>query len=257
MNEVQLLLLPKVSDSRWLDQVGSKISDTLKKLTVLISETYTDFANSTSATFNNVSTNSTAPFRRMKKYFKRKLVLPGLILMFFAIIAILIIGNTVNNTSLYSSTNVLGNTDQRIEITKPKAEQAINRMFLFSLKDASGIEVSKIKFFIENVQLQDQIVIKGQKATAVQNRTFLILNLKITNDYNKSVTISSRDYIRLMTNNNKEWLAPDIHNDPVDIQAISTKYTRLGFPLSDSDRNLLLQVGEIAGKKETISLTLQ
>jgi hypothetical protein len=243
MNEAQLLFLPKVSDI-------------FKELTVLISEAYTDFANTTSNVVSNVSATSNNSIRHINKYFKRKMLLPIIVLVILVVLVITIYGNIANKNTINSTNTVLSNTDQRIELVKPKTTRLINRQFLFSLKDSTGLEVSKIKFYIENVQLQDQIVIKGQKATAVAGRTFLIINLKITNDYNKPVTINSRDYIRLMVNNNKEWLAPDIHNDPVDIQAISTKYTRLGLPIDDVDRNFYLQVGEIAGKKEVIALTL-
>ena len=81
--------------------------------------------------------------------------------------------------------------------------------------------------------------------------------MKITNNYDKSVQIPTRDYIRLMVNGSDEKLAPDIHNDPVEIQAISTKYTRVGFPINETDKDLILQVGEIAGKKQTVKLNLK
>jgi hypothetical protein len=71
----------------------------------------------------------------------------------------------------------------------------------------------------------------------------------------KGIEINSRDYVRLIVDGNtKEMLAPEIHNDPVEAQAISTKYTRVGFPINTSDKNLVLQVGEINGPKQTIKL---
>ena len=72
------------------------------------------------------------------------------------------------------------------------------------------------------------------------------------------IKINTKDFIRLSVNNNQnEWLAPDLHNDPVEVQAISTKNTRLGFPVNESDKNLVLQVGEIEGYKQQISLSLK
>ena len=88
----------------------------------------------------------------------------------------------------------------------------------------------------------------------------LILNVKLVNTYTKPVQINARDYVRLSVNNaGSEQLAPDIHNDPVDSQASSTKPTRVGFFINESDKNLTLSVGQYvgddSGKKDTIKLT--
>src|SRR3989344_3040507 len=130
-----------------------------------------------------------------------------------------------------------------------------NKEFLFPLKNDKGEEVAKLKYLIEKAELRDEIVVKGQRAKAIKGRTFLILNLKIANEFNQSIEIKSRDYVRLSVNGNKdEWLAPDIHNAPVEVQAISTKYTRIGFPINDTDHDLVIRVGEINGDKEEIAL---
>ena len=152
--------------------------------------------------------------------------------------------------------NSSGVVDQREDAPKAKARQLLNKEFRFPLKDDKEKEVSKIKYFIESAELQDEIIVKGQRAKSVKGRTFLILNLKITNEYNKNIAINSKDYIRLIIDNKKEFIAADIHNDPVQIQAISTKYTRIGFPINDTDTNLNLQIGEVNGRKETIKLNL-
>ncbi len=138
-----------------------------------------------------------------------------------------------------------------------KAKQNINKEFNFPIKDTEGKEISKIKYFIASASLQDEILVKGERARAVKGRTFLILDLKITNPYKQGVQINSRDYVRLVVNNNlNELIAADIHNDPVEVQAISTKSTRIGFPINETDHNLGIQVGEINGRKETIKLTV-
>lgn len=136
-----------------------------------------------------------------------------------------------------------------------QTKQAVNKEFAFELSGEKA-DKKKIKYAIESASLEKEIVIKGQKAKAIEGRVFLILNIKIRNDHKEGLILNSRDYVRLSVNNNKELLAPDIHNDSVVVQAISTKYTRLGFPINESDINLALQVGEIDGKKETIKLNL-
>jgi len=138
-------------------------------------------------------------------------------------------------------------TDQRIQPSVSKASQKINKTFTFSIGN------TKFTYAIDSAQLQDEIVLKGQRATAVKGKTFLIINLKIRNDNKLAAEINTRDYIRLSVNGNKsDRLAADIHNDPVLVQAISAKQTRLGFPIKDNDKNLILYVGEIEGGKQEI-----
>lgn len=145
-------------------------------------------------------------------------------------------------------------SSEKLDVKEAKSVLEINREFTFPLRDNNGVDVGKVKYMIEKAELRDEIIVKGQRATAIKGRTFLILILKITNEFKQAVEIETRDYVRLSVNGNMdEWLAPDIHNDPVKTQAISTKYTRVGFPLSETDRGLVLRVGEIDGKKEEIS----
>lgn len=200
------------------------------------------------------SSNQRSFKRKWKGFLKKSLLLPIIILALFLVGAGYMVVNGLNTNS---NTNVLDNSDQRIEIKKPKSQQTLNKQFSFPLRDAAGKELSQLRYVVETAELRDEIVVKGKRATSVKGRTFLIVNLKITNDFNQPITLNSRDYMRLIVNNNSERLAPDIHNDPVEIQPISTKYTRLGFPINDTDKNLSLQIGEIKGKKELLKLDLQ
>lgn len=155
------------------------------------------------------------------------------------------------------SGSFLGSNDIRENAPVPVATQILNKNFEFPLLDTSGKQVSKISYFVESANLQDAFIYQGKLAKAVKGRTFLIFNLKITNPYSKSIEINARDYIRVKLNGKSEQLASEIHNDPVEIQANSTKYTRIGLPINDSDKNIVLVVGELAGRKETVNLNLQ
>ncbi len=135
------------------------------------------------------------------------------------------------------------------------ASRDINKEFSFPVSATST--TSDIKFVLEKAELSDEIIVKGQKATAANGRTFLTINLKITNSLNKAVQINTRDYVRLSIKGNDELLAPDIHNDPVEVQAISTKYSRIGFPVNDGVRDFVIHVGEIKGEKQEIEISLQ
>ena len=190
-------------------------------------------------------------FRTVRTMFKNPFLIPFGAVMVIVLIAIFI---ALRNLDTSSST---GSTDGKIRIQDAKATQVLNKQFTFPLKDTAGKEVSRLRFVVENVEIKDGIIVKGKRATSVAGRTFLIVNVKITNDYTKSIEINVRDYTRLIAGKSNERLAPDIHNDPVEVQALSTKYTRVGFPIDEKEKILTLQVGEITGKKELVALKLQ
>lgn len=144
----------------------------------------------------------------------------------------------------------------------PNALATINldRKFEFPLRDETGKEVATFDYVIQSVQLQKQIIVKGQRASAIEGRIFLILNLKITNSEKQTISLNTRDYLRLVVaSTSNEQLAPDIHNDPVEVQAISTKYTRVGIAINEEDAKKLVQlkVGEIDAEKQNIDLNFK
>lgn len=149
------------------------------------------------------------------------------------------------------------NGDSRTEAPEPIATQGLNRSFEFPLLDEKGKEVAKIKYLVESANIQDAFIYKGSMATAVKGRTFLIFNLKITNPYKDTIEVNTRDYIRVKVNGNNEQLAPEIHNDPVEIQGNSTKYVRIGLPINDTDKDIVVLVGELEGNKQEIKLNLK
>lgn len=196
--------------------------------------------------------------RRNKFTFNRKLVLPTLGIVAGLVLTIIVGGRLINALTGNSKANTpIFSSNDRPMVPQAIAQQELNKVFNFSLKDQTGKEISKITYKIMNATLQDEIIVQGRRNVAVQGRVFLIMNLKIDNNYQQGIRINSRDYVRLKVNNSSEFLAPEIHNDPVEVQAISTKYTRIGFAINETDKNLVLQTGEINGPKETITLDLR
>lgn len=173
-----------------------------------------------------------------------------ILLIFSALIIFFIIIQSNQNNQSQSTQE-----PERIEVEEPVKATGINKQFEYPLRDGNGTEVSKIKFDVNEAELRNEIIIKGKKATSIKGRTFFVVNLKITNEFNKSIDIQSRDYFRLAVKNREdEWLAPDVHNDPVEVQAISTKLTRVGFPVDEGISSFVLQVGEIGGEKEKVEI---
>lgn len=157
-----------------------------------------------------------------------------------------------------NSATSLGTSNLSTALNPAIASKDIKREFTFPLRNSKGEEISSLKFNLETAEIRNEILVKGQRAKAVNGREFLIINLKITNQYSSSIQLNSKDYVRLAVNGNEgEWLAPDIHNDPVEVQADSTKYTRIGFPVNSTDKDFILRIGEINGNKETIKLEIR
>lgn len=190
-----------------------------------------------------------SPSRKLKFFFKK--YLPAFILAFFVLVVVLGVKKGIQSRSATTSNQVIQGAPEQ----KGKLLATLNREFQFPLKNDKGVEISTFKYVIESAELKNQIVVQGKTATAVPGRIFLVLTLKITNSFEKAIQIKSKDYIRLSVNKNeKEWLAADVHNDPVEVQPISTKYTRIAFIINDTDKNLVLQGGEIDGQKQKIPL---
>lgn len=104
-----------------------------------------------------------------------------------------------------------------------------------------------IKYEIVSAELLEEISVRGQRVKAADNRVFLVLNIKITNSNPKAIQINSRDFVRISWGD--EWVAPDVHNDPLEVQAISTKRTRVGFAVDRAAKNFRIKIGEIKGEK--------
>jgi len=193
------------------------------------------------------SESSVSDFQERKKRLNIKKFIKPVLIIFVLIGVFVFLVKALGREGQVSS--------DKIKVGVPEKTFNIGREFTFPVRDANGKKVTDIKYKVEKAELTDQIIVQGKKATAVKGRTFLIINLKISNEYTLPVEIQTRNYIRLSVNGNEEeWLAPDIHNDPVEVQAISTKNTRVGFPINETDNKLVLRVGEIEGDKEKIPL---
>lgn len=144
--------------------------------------------------------------------------------------------NSPSTSTNFSEKKVLGN-----KITIP-------------IKNASGETISEIFYTLSEYEITSEVIVQGKKAMAIAGRAFLIVNLKVENTSDQTIQIQTKDYLRLSIGGSNEWIAADIHNDPVEVQAKSTKFTKIGFPINKSDTNLKLQLGEINNQKEIINL---
>lgn len=143
-----------------------------------------------------------------------------------------------------------------VEIAGPTETTTIDRTYQFPFYDETGEVVSDFQYILERAELRDEVLIQGRPAQAINGKTFLVVYIKIKNEYKGSLQLNAAEYVRLVVNGNEdELLAPEMNSDPVQIQAISTKTTRIGFPIDASQiDDLKLQIGEIDGEKDIIEV---
>lgn len=175
---------------------------------------------------------------------KKYLIWAGVII---GALIVILIGLKVMSSSASSS-----NSQAQVS-TLEKTD--IKRNFDFPILDDKGKEVGKISYELTSAELDKNILVQGKFATAVKGKLFFVVNIKLTNNQDKGISINTKDYLRLSVNGDtKELLAPSLHNDPVTVQPISIQYSRLGFVVTTEDENFVLQVGEIKGSKQKIEV---
>lgn len=190
---------------------------------------------------------------REKRNFKSLAIKLVKIIAIFIVVALPVMGikALTNKPKLVADNNV---SPTQPAIQGALASVLVNQEILIPLTTKEGGE--NLIYRVESVEKRNQILVQGKLQTAVAGRLFLILNVKLTNNLDQGIEINTKDYVRLKVNGSEELLAPDIHNDPVEVQAISTKYTRIGFPIYDTDKQFVLRMGEIKGDKVEIPLEI-
>lgn len=239
---------------RALQNSYMNLKDIAHKVSILL---YTPFESSfqsnrrsLTGSLGNMNSNF-KKFNFNRFHFKPKKLLLAIVPILIVVVLITVIAQAFRSQpQVQNATTANAATQPYVKSSKP-----INKTFHFPLKDNNGKDVGTFTYEIQNAELRNQIVVKGQPATAVPGRTFLIINFQLKNDLPQGLEIRTRDYVRLSVNGDKNDLqAPDIYNDPVQLQAISVQYNRLGFAINESDKDLVLFVGAINGSKTQIPL---
>lgn len=171
---------------------------------------------------------------------------------FLLIIASIITLKSVNSKPIPKS-EVMSSALSKPDSSQMLSDQ-INQDFTF-LTDPNNKKSSSFVYKIISAEVNNKTVISGQDVHASEGKSFLIIQLKLVNNTDQNMAITTRNYIRLAVNSsNNEFMAPDFYNDPVNVQPISTKPTQLGFVIDAGQKDFLLKVGEIDGKKTDVKV---
>lgn len=233
--------------------------DSLRKISVhkpLFSEVrlavlrpFFNFATETSAqgpkTLDNTQGLGLHKRRFLPKFSPLKKISRRWIFIFLIVILAIII--------IVAARSISGQSTKILPISQTKTSY-IGKSFQFSVTDADGKPTDlSLAMNLTNAELTKKILIQGQPATARDTKIFLILNLEISNAGKQQLKISPVNLIRLIDSSGKLF-APDVHNDEVTIEPISTKKTRVGFVVDEGTSNFKIQVGEVNGQKELINV---
>ena len=141
----------------------------------------------------------------------------------------------------------------------------LNRAFEIKALDTQGKQAkSKITMNIKSIEKTNEILVKGNPATAKGNSRFLVLNIELSNSSLERLIVAPLDIVRLIINEQKR--AAEIYTEEltqikgsVVVEPDSTKVTRVGFVLNEDivNESKSLQVGEIdSERKELVEISL-
>jgi hypothetical protein len=146
-------------------------------------------------------------------------------------------------------------TTETIPSPSPSANLVnLNKKYTFPIYDSASAKVGEILFVIKDVERTKEITVGNQKATTVGDRDLIVLNIELTSTQNLAAMVNTRNYVRLKVNGEDKLIAPEFHGDPVDLQPQSSKDTRVAFSISEKDADVVLQIGELEGKKDLIKI---
>ena len=136
------------------------------------------------------------------------------------------------------------------DLASPQATVEIGQEASFPIQDTED-EEADFKFIITEAKKVKLVATQGEPIKADPGKIFLVLSLEIDNDNPFDLSVTSKNYFRLVGEEDKKY-APDFYNDVVEVPADSVKKDELGFVVSDDQKNFKLLLGPIneMGKTE-------
>jgi hypothetical protein len=177
--------------------------------------------------------------------------------------AVIYFNNNSTTTTQSGTAQVAGAQTQTKTANNPKAN--VNKRFAAAALDGTGkTSKTKIDMNIKTVEKSQDILIKGQPATAKQGSAFLVLQVELKNPSNERLVVAPLDLIRLIVDDQKRAAEiyteelPNIRGSVV-VEPDSTKVTRVGFVLTPeiASKKFKLQVGEVnSPDKQIVDLNI-
>jgi len=179
---------------------------------------------------------------------KPKISIAVIIVVLISVVLVTGLSGKSNNSVV---SGITSNTDY-----SPDKIATVNKTIEIPIREQDGEDTGqKLKITFSTIDKAKRILIKGQGATAREGKVFLILNMEIENDSTNQLTVRPVDFIRLIESDDRSF-APDVHNDDVEVEAISIKKTRVGYVVNEEVSIFSFAIGEISGDKDLIEVQI-
>lgn len=132
------------------------------------------------------------------------------------------------------------------------AQTNINSEYKFNAL-TSNQKKTDIVLRITDAEIRKEVLIQGKPANASGDKAFLILNLEFDNSDTTNKYIAPVNLFRLIDEQGKKYAA-DIHSNIVEVAPISTKKTKIGFVINESQKKFMLNLGELDGDKTELEI---
>jgi hypothetical protein len=190
-----------------------------------------------------------------------KILVGGVLITALVVGGVFFLNSSKNGTTANSN-----NSGQVAGVTSTNKQAANNpKLNLNKTYSAIALDVTgkpsknKIDLVIRTAEKSQDILIKGQPATAKNGSAFLVLQVDLKNPSTERLIISPLNMLRLIVDNQKR--AAEIYTEEVPqirgsvvVEPDSTKVTRVGFVLTPDiiSKALKLQIGDVNAADKTV-----
>ena len=143
---------------------------------------------------------------------------------------------------------------------KPSAKPTarVNQSFSVQARTREKLRVrdANLQLTVTTADFANSLLVQGRKATARNEKVFLILNMEVENPYEAPLYTFPVDIVRLVRSDGK-LLAPSVTQGTVEVRPISIKRTNVGFIVEPKEKKFKLELGEVGKEVQTIEITFK
>lgn len=132
----------------------------------------------------------------------------------------------------------------------------LKQSFIANAKTQDGKSTNgNLKIDVTGSYKAEDILIQGSRVIARNGKTFLVVNMEISNPYNQALYTHPVDSFRLIDGSGKKF-APTAHQGNVEIRPQSTKTSNVGFIVPKDQKKFKVEVGELNSEKVILEFSL-